>query len=134
MKANLAAGIENKLLRNAMYILRGALIALAFATIAVLIFALIVKSANPSDGVISVFNQLFKIISIFIAAWVSVGAIGERGWLYGGFSGIAFILLGFIVFSIIDGSLSPAGSLWGDLLTGLVAGSVSGMITMYIKR
>ncbi|HOV69162.1 MAG TPA: TIGR04086 family membrane protein [Clostridia bacterium] len=134
MKANLAAGIENKHLRNAMYILRGSLIALAFSTIAILIFALIVKSASPSDSVISIFNQLFKIISIFIAAWASVRAIGEKGWLFGGISGVVFILLGFIVFSIIDGSLSPAGALWGDLLTGLVAGSLSGMITMYIKK
>jgi len=63
-----------------------------------------------------------------------VRAIGEKGWLFGGISGVVFILLGFIVFSVIDGSLSPAGALWGDLLTGLVAGSLSGMITMYIKK
>lgn len=134
MKARMEAGINNKYFKIAMYIGRGALIGLAVSTVAVLLIALLAKSTNIADNVILIFNQIFKVASIFLSALFAVRTIGEKGWLYGALAGIAYVILGFLIFSLIDGKLSLAGSLWGDLLTGAVAGAISGMITMSLKK
>jgi len=134
MNTRMAERIDNKVIKLVIGLLKGALIGVVFSTIAVLIFALIIKGGNISEGVIPVVNQIIKIIAIFVSAWFAVSAILEKGWLFGAIAGLLFVLIGFALFSIIDGSLSPAGSLFGDILTGLIAGAVSGMLTIYIRK
>ena len=79
-------------------------------------------------------NMVIKIGSIFVGVLVTLKFIHERGYLAGGLTGILYILLSFAVFSLFKGDWSALDTLVVDLLTGLAAGLLSGILIANIKK
>ena len=71
---------------------------------------------------------------LFVAELITLKFIRERGYLAGGLTGILYILLSFAVFSLFKGDWSALDTLVVDLLTGLAAGLLSGILIANIKK
>ena len=132
-KAAVHAG-GNTLLSYFLNLLKGTAAGLIVTVAALLLFALLVKLFHIGDGAIPAVNMVIKIGSIFVAVLITRKFIRERGYLAGGLTGLLYILLSFAVFSLFKGDWSALDTLVVDLLTGLAAGLLSGILIANIKK
>ena len=124
---------SNTLLGYCLNLLKGTAAGL-IVTVAALLFALLVKLFHIGDGAIPAVNMVIKIGSIFVGVLVTLKFIKERGYLAGGLTGVLYILLSFAIFSLFKGDWSALETLVVDLLTGLAAGLLSGILIANIKK
>ena len=114
-------------------IVKANIIALIVALIAILVSALIVKIFTVSDGAIPIINQVIKSVSIFIGCLISLKK-PNNGWLRGLICGFIFMWLSFVVFSALDNNFVFGLSLLNDSVLGAVAGMISGIIAVNIRK
>lgn len=91
--------------------------------LAVLIFALVIKSFSFPDAVIKPVNVIIKTLSVFTGVFFSVK--GEKGLIKGAITGLLSVLVASLVFAIIGGAAGAPSILWEVLLGGAV-GAISG--------
>ncbi len=104
------------------------IISLAF----VLIFTLIIQLFSlPLDAVKPV-NQVFKIISIAAGGLIFIR--GEKGLIKGAIYGLAAVLVTYLLYGLISGSLAISWKFAIEILLGVVAGGISGIIAVNIKK
>ncbi|MDD3947713.1 MAG: TIGR04086 family membrane protein [Clostridia bacterium] len=113
--------------------IRGVLIALIVSLLGVLILALIVKLTSIGSEVILPINQVLKIISILLGCIFGIKE-KEKGALKGGLIGLIYSLLAIFVFLILNKTLSGSSINYIDLVSGLVAGILSGIIAVNFRK
>lgn len=109
-------------------IFKGVLCAVVATLLFVLGFALIVQLAEIDNRVISPVMQIVKVICIFVAVLIALKPARSRGWLYGALVGLLYMVLTFLIFSMIDGRFNLGINALSDLLFQTFAGLVSGVI------
>jgi putative membrane protein (TIGR04086 family) len=114
--------------------IKGMLIAMIFTIAAILIFALIIKEANVADNVINPINQVIKILGILIAAFFATRKVAEKNWLVGGLAGAMYIVLGYLIFSLVEGRFGNLLLLLSDFLMAIVIGMVFAIILKQLFR
>ncbi len=114
-------------------IVRSVLYAVLITLVLILLFALIVKFAELTEGVIRPVNQVIKVLSIFLGLLMGI-KVREKGLSKGFLSGLIFTALSIILFSFL--SLEPVLSSANliEVLAGSVIGAVSGAIILLIKK
>lgn len=117
--------IVGNVLKRAM---KGTLISMVFTVAVILLFALIIKETGLSDSVIAPVNQIVKILGIIGASYFGIKGMTEKQWLTGGLSGLLFITLSYLVFSLIEGIFGNVALLFSDMLMGLLIGLVFAII------
>ena len=108
--------------------IKGSLISMVFIVAVILLFALIIKETGISDGVIAPINQVIKIVGIIGASYFAIKNLSEKQWLCGGISGMIFMLISYLVFSLIEGMFGNIALLFSDMLMGLLIGMVFAII------
>ena len=106
--------------------------AAAFTIFSILVLAVLLRYGVVSEEIIPIFNQAVKVVSICIAAFLSVRQVSQNPWFRGLFSGLLYMILGFVVFSIISKTLSLSISLLFDVVMAIVLGAIVG--TVFAKR
>lgn len=114
-----------KLLKAA---LKGTLISMVFTVAVTLLLALVIKETGMKDNAIGIINQVVKIGGILLATFFAVKGLQEKQWLVGGMAGILFILISYLIFSLIEGMMGNVAVLFSNLLMGLVVGLVFAII------
>ena len=114
-------------------IIKGAFFAVFASLVLVLIFAFIIKLTNLSDSLVKPINQAIKVLSILAGVFYAARRNKGQRLLKGIFVGAIYVVLSFIVFSILDGSFNLSVTILNDLLFGAIAGGVSGIIVSLIK-
>ena len=109
-------------------IFKGVLCAVVATLLFVLGFALIVQLAGIDNRVISPVMQIVKVICIFVAVLIALKPARSRGWFYGALVGLLYMVLTFLIFSMIDGRFNLGINALSDLLFQTFAGLVSGVI------
>ena len=107
-------------------------IALIFSLAAVLVLALLVRFAGLGDKVVKPINQFVKVLAVFLGCYFSIR--DGAGLWKGLIAGIAIILVTFLVFALISGSIAPDISLLWDVLFGAAIGAVSGIVAVNLKK
>ncbi|MHB1314757.1 MAG: TIGR04086 family membrane protein [Christensenellales bacterium] len=125
---------SNKSIGKIRPVVYGTLAALVFTMVAILLFAFIIKTAGLSDEVIPPVNQVIKMAAIAIAAFVAVSRAKSAYLLCGSLSGVAYVLLGFLVFSLIQGTFSPGVELLSDLLMGFIAAAIISLLVGKLRK
>lgn len=115
----------SEFLKNA---LKGTLISMIFTIAVILLFALIIKETGLKDNVIGPVNQVIKIAGIIAASYFAIKGLTDKQWLCGGMTGIMYMLLSYLIFSLIEGMFGNIGLLFSDLLMGLLIGMVFAII------
>lgn len=114
-------------------IFKGVIFSLIISVLTVIVFAIIVKFANLSSKTVEIVNIALKIISILAGTLLAVGS-GRQGLLKGGIIGLLFVLVSYLVFSLINGSFSVNPLTAFDVIFCLVAGLLSGVFAVNVRK
>lgn len=115
-------------------ILKGSLIAISISLVGILIFAFLIKYiAIPTEAIRPV-NQVIKGISLLIGTFIALRKIDQMGLVNGLLIGLAYSLLGFLVFSILDGNFEFNRTLINDFIFGGIIGAICGIIAVNFRR
>lgn len=109
-------------------ICKGVLIAVVLTLLFILGFALVVQLAGLNSNVITPVMQVVKVICIFVAVAIAIKPAKSKGWLYGALVGLLYMILTFLIFSLIDGKFSIGLNALSDLLFQSLVGLVSGVM------
>lgn len=107
---------------------KGGVLGLAATIFCILAFAVAVKQFGLSDMVISAVNQTIKVVSIFLAAYAAAKSSPENKLLAGAGAGAAYVILGYLAFSLIQSRWGKVRLLLADLGMGLLIGALTGII------
>lgn len=114
--------------------IKGILIAITFTIGIFLILALLLKTGVLGESAVSPLTQVIKVIAIILAAFISVRKEEKLIWLKGGIAGGAFMLLGWLVSSIIVNEFGSVGVLFADMAMGLIIGAITGLLMPVLKK
>lgn len=115
-------------------LLRGLLAAIGVTLLCVLLFALLMQWLKPSDNVIRIINQIIKLGSIFTGVSVTVGRSGENGLLLGAGVGLAYMLLGVLLYALLSGQHLPWTAYLSDIAMGVAGGGIAGAIVAGMRK
>lgn len=125
--------VEAKEKTNIFKLLFASLVSAVVSLGLILLFALFIKWFNLSDGVIAPINIVIKIISIAVGV-IIVTRDGKSGIKKGSMVGAIYIILCYIIFSVLLGNFSLSLSNLWDVLLGVVSGGILGVIFVNIKK
>ena len=115
-------------------ICKGVLCAVIVTLLFILAFALIVQLTGLSNQAISPVMQVVKVICIFVAVIIALKPAKSKGWLYGALVGLLYMVLTFLIFSLLDGKFTIGFSALNDLLFQTLIGLVSGVILRFRNK
>lgn len=107
--------------------LKGAVCALIITIIAILIFAAIIKQTGIENEMISAINQIIKLLAAVFAGFIASKKCASQ-ILAGGLSGLMYVLLGYIIFSLVEGTMGSTTMLAVDAVSAVVMGAISAYI------
>ncbi|MBO7526709.1 MAG: TIGR04086 family membrane protein [Clostridia bacterium] len=113
-------------------VIKGALIALSISLVSICVFAFLLRFFEISADLIKPINQIIKIISVLIGTFMSLKNIKEMGLITGFFIGVLYSFLAFLIFSILNGSISFNPSLLNDILFVGISGAIAGVFAVNI--
>ncbi|MCL2796522.1 MAG: TIGR04086 family membrane protein [Firmicutes bacterium] len=115
-------------------ILKAVIVAVIISLAAILILAFLIKTANIPSDTIPIINQVIKGVSILTACLLCL-KLPKNGWLRGLAVGIVYILLAFLIFSLLNSAKFSFGlNLLNDIALGSVSGLLSGIIAGLIRK
>lgn len=114
-------------------IFKGVLFAVIISLLTVMLFAVIVKFANLSAKAVRIVNIFLKIISIFFGTLLAIKS-GRQGLFKGSVIGLFFVLISYLIFSLINGSFAINPLTAFDIIFCLIAGLLSGIFTVNVRR
>jgi putative membrane protein (TIGR04086 family) len=117
-----------------MSLVKGLLAGVIFTTASILLFALLIKTGVLGEASIPAVNEIIKITGVLLSAFITAHRQQRFGWLKGGAAGAAYLLLGWLVFSLIEGEFGQASVLFVDMLMGLIIGAITGIAAPHLKK
>lgn len=118
--------------RFAVKLIKGLLVGVSISLALILVFAFALKFVDLSAGWIKGINQVIKLVSVGVACLVSVNE--GKGWLKGMATGFGVIVVTYLLFGFVSGSLSFGASCLWEALYGLIAGALAGIISVNLKK
>ena len=122
--------LSSNLLLN---VLKGAIIAVSFSLVLILIFALLIKLFNIPDVAIMPVNQALKIISIFFGCYFALKTVPRKGLITGALIGVTYTICAFLVFSALGRTFTISASFLNDLIFSFVIGAICGVFLVNKK-
>lgn len=115
-----------------MAVLKSSIVAVVITLICFTIFAVIIKVVDMQETIIPPVVQVVRTLSIAFGGMLAARASKKMGWLKGGITGIVYILWAFIISSLFGGTEFMGSLIFSDILLGVVAGAVGGIIGVNI--
>ncbi len=113
-------------------LLKGLLIGVSICLAAILIFAFALKFVSLSAFWVKTVNQIIKVTAIMVACLVSVK--GEKGFLKGGAVGLSVVLVTYLLFGLVSGSLTFGVSTLLECAFGILIGILAGILSVNLKK
>ncbi len=117
---------------NVIQITKAVLAAVIFSLVCVLVFSLLLELFSISVTAVKPVNQVLKIVAIALGGILFIR--GGRGLVKGVIYGLIAITATYLLFSIISSSFSVTWLFALEMALGAVAGGISGIIGVNIKR
>ena len=109
-------------------LIRGVLAAAAITLIGMLILSAAIIFIGMSDAMLKVLNQVLKVASVALGAYLGVGRGGERGLLTGAGVGAVYAVIGYVMYALLGDNSFHVAELLGELLISIAAGASAGAI------
>lgn len=109
-------------------LLRGLLIAVALTLACMLIMAAALVYLQMSDRLLTVLNQLVKLLAIALGTCAAVPRGGSRGLLTGVEIALVYMALGYAMYVLLGGGSFAVGNMLGEMLLGSAVGAVTGAV------
>ena len=115
-------------------IVKASLIGVVVSILLVLLFAFVLKFVDMSSSVISIVDQVIKILSI-LAAVLTLNKIDNEGLLFKGLLvGVVYAIITFVVFSTLNGGFNLSGAILSDIIFSTLVGGVAGILINIVKN
>ncbi len=108
-------------------------LSMIFTILGIVIFSLVLNFFDVPSGVISPINQTIKFLGVLFGVFIGVNN-KKAGLLKGCISGMLCILLLFLMFSGIGGSVVFTKYTAIDMICGGVVGAVAGVFAVNLKK
>lgn len=109
-------------------ILKGFLCAVALTLLLMACVAALAVWLHISDGLLTALNQLMKLASILLGAFVAVGRGGQRGFVTGMTVAMLYMAAGYGCYVALGGNAFSVTTMLGELLLGAAAGAIAGAV------
>ncbi|MBR3906212.1 MAG: TIGR04086 family membrane protein [Clostridia bacterium] len=110
------------------WLLKGLLVSVAVTVAAVVIFAVIIGLTNLPDSVIRIVNQVIKVGAVFAGVYAAVPKGSDNAIRKGVVIGLVYMGVGVLLYALLSGQQLTVFSWLLDILMGIAAGGLSGMI------
>ena len=124
---------ENKK-TSIMNVAKGVLLAVCLTVVLVLILAVVYKFVDLSDSVIKIINQIIKVVSIGFGVFICLKKDKSKGMLKGGIIGSVYMLVSFLVFSILVSTFNFSITILYDMIFGALLGLIFGVIFVNFRK
>ena len=114
-------------------LLKGLGVAVLTTLIGMAVLAGLVVLTGIGDNAVLAINQALKAVSIALGAASAVGFGGRRGFILGAVVGALYMILGYALYSAIDGRMAPAGLMVTEFLMGALVGALAGALVANIN-
>ena len=115
-------------------IIKASLVGVVTSILLVLLFAFILKFVDLSSGVITIVDQIIKIVSIFVAIFVLAKNSSDKLLVKGLIVGAIYSVLTFIVFSILNGGINISIAIFTDIAFSALVGGVSAILLNIVAK
>ncbi len=116
------------LLQIALVIVKSSIIAVVVTLICFIIFALVIKLFNLQETIIPAVVQVIRTICIALGGLLAARFSRRKGWLTGALTGLLYIVWAFLISGFFGDDMSMTSVVFSDILLGIVAGTVGGVI------
>ena len=114
--------------RTLLSLLKGLLIAVALTLVCMLAMAAALVYLQMSDRLLTVLNQLVKLLAIALGTCAAVPRGGSRGLLTGVEIALVYMALGYAMYVLLGGGSFAVGNMLGEMLLGSAVGAVIGAV------
>jgi putative membrane protein (TIGR04086 family) len=125
--------MKRRRVQAARALIRGVLAAAAITLIGMLILSAAIIFVGMSDGLLRAMNQLLKVASVALGAYLGVGRGGERGLVTGAGIGGVYAVLGYALYALLGENGFQVPELLGELLLSVAAGATAGAVFANLK-
>ena len=112
----------------ALALLKGLLIAVALTLACMLLMAAALVALQMSDRLLTVLNQIVKLLAIAVGTCVAVPRGGSPGLLTGVEIALVYMALGYAMYVLLGGGSFAVGNMLGEMLLGSAVGAVTGAV------
>ena len=109
-------------------LLKGPLISVAFTLVCMLAMAAALVWLQMSDRLLTLLNQLVKLVAIVLGVCAAVPRGGSRGLLTGVVIALMYMALGYALYVLLGGGSCAVGNMLGGMLLGSAGGAVTGAV------
>ncbi len=113
-------------------VLKSSLVAIIITLICFVFFAVIIKVADLDENIIPPVVQVVLTLSIAFGGILAARSSKRMGWLKGAITGVVYILWALIISSLFGDSAFMGSLIFSNILLGVVAGAVGGIIGVNI--
>ena len=114
--------------RTLLSLLKGLLIAVALTLVCMLAMAAALVYLQMGDRLLTVLNQLVKLLAIALGTCAAVPRGGSRGFLTGVEIVLLYMALGYGMYVLLGGGSFAVGNMLGEMLLGSAVGAVTGAV------
>lgn len=114
-------------------VIKGVMIAAVITIAAMLLLTGWVVLRGMDDKAIRLVNQGIKVLSILAGVFLSVRRGGEKGLITGALVGMLYILIGYGLYSAIDGTHADAKVMAVEEMAGALVGASAGVVLANMK-
>ena len=108
--------------------MKGLLVSVAVTVAAVVIFAVVIGLTDLPDSVIRIVNQVIKVGAVFAGVYAAVPKGSDNAIRKGVVIGLVYMGAGVLLYALLSGQQLTVISWLLDILMGIAAGGLSGMI------
>lgn len=114
-------------------VIKALIIGIILSLVLILVAAFIIKICNIPTGAIPIINQVIKGLSILVGCLLAL-KLPHNGWVRGIVVGLLYIVVSFIIFSLLDGKFEWGLNILNDIALGSITGMLSGIIAANIHK
>ena len=115
-------------------ILKSSLIGVVVSILLVLLFAFVLKFVDLNPSMISLIDQIIKVLSIIVSVLVINRQDGENLLIKALLVGAMYSIITFVVFSILNGGINFSIAIFTDIIFSALVGGVSAILLNIIKK
>lgn len=127
-KENILQGNNDNLKANIIRIIKGSLLSIIVSVIFLIVFAMLLTYTSLSENTITPVVLAIVGLSILLGSYLSTKKINKKGILNGAMVGVIYMLILYIISSVIFMDFSINASSIIMIICGIIAGIIGGIV------
>lgn len=113
---------------KASWLWKGTAVSVGATVVLVIVFAVIIGLTDMEDSLIRIINQGIKVLAVFLGVYAAVEKGSDSAIRRGIVIGLVYMGVGLLLYALLSGQPMTVLSYLMDVLMGVAAGGLSGMM------